>query len=96
MGGGGGGGGWGQNISHFFGFCQFREKKDPNRSWTRGSTWAKPLKLKDKVKMRGGAGGWGQNISHFFGFYHGEKERAQVVLSVIHEVPSIRIRRAKN
>ena len=31
----------------------------------------KPIKLKDKVKMRGG----GQNISHFYGFYMRESKK---------------------
>ena len=44
----------------------------------------------------GGGGGGGHNISHFSGVCQGDKERAQVVLSTIHEVPSVEIRRAKN
>ena len=59
-------------------------------------TWAKPLKLKDKAKMKGG----GQNISQFSGFLRereqeGEKENPGFP-STIHEVPLVGIRLAKN
>ena len=52
---------------------------DPTRSWIRGATWAKPLKLEDKVKMRGG----GQNISHFSSFFMRESkwERKRIQVS---------------
>ena len=70
---------------------------DLNKSWTRGMTWAKSFKLKDKLEKSEFEG---KELIFLVGRIEyvrvGEKEEHSKLLSTIHGVMSVGIRRAKN